>query len=70
MRDGRAGKADDEADREELAQSIDALMAMRPRAQPSIIVVGDDAVFGITPTQRPEHDRKPGLEHAQRQTCG
>lgn len=47
------GPADvDTAERDELARSIDALMAMRPRPLPSIIVLGDDAVFGITPAER------------------
>lgn len=70
MQDGRADEADDAADREELGRSIDALMAMRPRSAPSIIVVGDDAVFGITPARRPDPDGDPGSEHAHRQTRG
>jgi hypothetical protein len=47
---GRGGAAEVEAaERAELARHIDALMAMPPRPWPSIIVVGDEAVFGITP---------------------
>jgi hypothetical protein len=40
------------AERAELARHIDALMAMPPKPWPSIIVVGDEAVFGITPAER------------------
>ena len=51
---GRGGAAEaGAAERSELARHIDALMAMPPRPWPSIIVVGDDAVFGITPADRP-----------------
>ncbi|HEY0646531.1 hypothetical protein [Phenylobacterium sp.] len=47
---GRGGAAEaDAAERAELARHIDALMAMPPRRWPSIIVLGDEAVFGITP---------------------
>lgn len=35
------------------AQQIDALMAGPPADLPSIIVFGDDAVFGIRPIRRP-----------------
>jgi hypothetical protein len=37
---------------EEAARLIDALMAEPPKGLPSIVVVGDDAVFGITPAKR------------------
>lgn len=42
----------DTADRAELARHIDALMALPPKPWPSIIVVGDEVVFGITPAKR------------------
>lgn len=42
----------DAADRAELARHIDALMALQPKPWPSIIVVGDEVVFGITPAKR------------------
>jgi hypothetical protein len=42
----------DAADRAELARNIDALMALPPKPWPSIIVVGDEVVFGITPEKR------------------
>lgn len=35
------------------ARQIDALMAGPPAELPPIIVVGDDAVFGIRPARRP-----------------
>lgn len=44
--------ADDADERAELAQAIDALMMAPPRPRASIIVVGDDAVFAITPPAR------------------
>lgn len=51
---GRGGAAEaNAAELVELARHIDALMAMPVREWPSIIVVGDDAVFGITPADRP-----------------
>lgn len=40
------------AERAELARHIDALMSAPPKPRPSIIVVGDEAVFGITPATR------------------
>ena len=40
------------AERAELARHIDALMAMPPKPWPSIIVLGDEAVFAITPAKR------------------
>jgi hypothetical protein len=50
---GRAGDFEAEAaERAELARHIDALMAMPPKPWPSIIVVGDEAVFAITPVAR------------------
>ena len=50
---GRGGAvAADAAERAELARHIDALMQMPPRPWPSIIVVGNEAVFGITPARR------------------
>ena len=48
---GRAFDAE-AAERAELARHIDALMAMPPQPWPSIFVVGDEAVFGITPAKR------------------
>lgn len=42
----------DAADRAELARHIDALMALPPQPWPSIFVVGDEVVFGITPVKR------------------
>lgn len=51
---GRGGAAEaDAAERAELARHIDVLMAMPVKSWPSIIVVGDEAVFGITPADRP-----------------
>jgi hypothetical protein len=54
--DTQAVRADaldaDAADRAELARHIDALMALPPKPWPSIIVVGDEAVFAITPVAR------------------
>lgn len=44
--------AGDALERDELARAIDALMAAPPRPRASIIVVGDDAVFAITPPAR------------------
>lgn len=35
------------------AQQIDALMTGPPANLPPIVVVGDDAVFGIRPVRRP-----------------
>jgi hypothetical protein len=50
---GRGGAIDvAAAERAELARHIDVLMAEPARPWPSIIVVGDDAVFAITPAQR------------------
>lgn len=46
-------KGASEMDAEETARLIDALMAMPPKGLPSIVVFGDDAVFGITPAKRP-----------------
>ena len=40
------------AERAELARHIDALMALPPKPWPSIFVVGDEVVFGITPAKR------------------
>ena len=49
----RRGAPDaDAADRAELARHIDALMALPPKPWPSIFVVGDEVVFGITPATR------------------
>lgn len=42
----------DGAERAELTRHLDALMQLPPKASPSIIVVGDDAVFGITLARR------------------
>jgi hypothetical protein len=42
----------DAAERAELARHIDALMALPPRPWPSIFVMGDEVVFGITPAKR------------------
>lgn len=42
----------DGTERAELTRHLDALMQLPPKASPSIIVVGDDAVFGITPARR------------------
>jgi hypothetical protein len=53
MPTGRGGAVDAEAaERAELARHIDVLMQIPPRPWPSIIVVGDEAVFGITPAKR------------------
>ena len=41
--------ADEE--REALQRKIDALMRQPPKDLPSIVVVGDDDVFGITPAK-------------------
>lgn len=46
---GGAGAQPDQDDRESLQQRIDELMREPPREPPSIIVVGDENVFGITP---------------------
>ena len=43
---GRALPADE-------SRLIDALMSGPPKSRPSIIVVGDDAVSGITPAPMP-----------------
>lgn len=40
------------ADRQELARQIDALLALPARPWPAIFVLGDEAVFGITPAKR------------------
>ena len=45
-------EAAEAAERAELARNIDALMAIPPKPWPSIIVIGDDAVSGITPVKR------------------
>lgn len=50
---GRDMEGDREMDAEEITRQIDALMALPPKGLPSIIVFGDDAVFGITPARRP-----------------
>jgi hypothetical protein len=42
----------DAAERAELARHIDTLMALPPQPWPSIFVVGDEVVFGITPAKR------------------
>jgi len=47
------GGQDEAMDAEATARLIDALMAGPPKGPPSIIVVGDDAVFGITPAKKP-----------------
>lgn len=39
---------------DEARRLIDALMAEPPKGLPAIIVIGDDAVFGITPPKRPD----------------
>ncbi|MBL8771293.1 MAG: hypothetical protein JNK30_07905 [Phenylobacterium sp.] len=49
--DGEAD-APQAAEREDDGELIDALMSVPPARTPSIIVVGDDAVFGITPPRR------------------
>lgn len=50
MTTGHGGATEvDAMEREELARAIDALMDEPPKPWPSIIVVGDDAVFAITP---------------------
>lgn len=36
------------------ARLIDALMAGPPKERPAITVLGDEAVFGITPAKRPD----------------
>ncbi|MBL8555068.1 MAG: hypothetical protein JNL41_12370 [Phenylobacterium sp.] len=51
-REGRS-EMDSEMDADEIARQIDALMAAPPKGLPSIVVFGDDAVFGITPARRP-----------------
>lgn len=43
---------DEDDDPEARVRLIDALMAGPPARRPSIIVLGDDAVFGITPAKR------------------
>lgn len=54
-----------EADRDDdpVARQIDLLMSGPPADLPAIVVVGDDAVFGIRPVRR-------GLEHPQGQPDG
>jgi hypothetical protein len=54
---GRERNGADEMDAEEIARQIDALMALPPKGLPSIVVFGDDAVFGITPARRPVERR-------------
>ncbi len=49
---GHAGGFEAEAERAELARQIDVLMAAPPKPWPAIFVVGDEAVFGITPAER------------------
>lgn len=52
MMTGRGGATEvDAMERDELARAIDTLMAEPPKPWPSIIVVGDDAVFAITPAR-------------------
>lgn len=41
------------ADREAIKREIDRLMAGPPKGMPSIVIVGDDVVFGVTPIRRP-----------------
>lgn len=48
---GHADEAE-AAERTELARQIDGLMAAAPKRWPAIFVVGDEAVFGITPAKR------------------
>jgi hypothetical protein len=48
-----APEAPDAPDAEATARLIDALMSTPPKGLPSIVVVGDDAVFGINPARRP-----------------
>jgi hypothetical protein len=43
---------DEDDDPVALARQIDALMAGPTAERPSIIVLGDEAVFGITPAKR------------------
>ena len=50
---GREVERASEMDAEETARMIDALMAIPPKGLPSIVVFGDEAVFGITPAKRP-----------------
>lgn len=38
---------------EDVRRLIDALMAAPPKDLPAIVVIGDEAVFGITPPRRP-----------------
>ncbi|TAJ70369.1 MAG: hypothetical protein EPO51_17710 [Phenylobacterium sp.] len=48
-------------DPETRARQIDALMAGPPADFPPIIVIGDEAVFGIHPVRSLEHThRQPG----------
>lgn len=50
MIERRTFQADDGGDAEtEIARQIEALMREPVKEPPSIIVVGDDDVFGITP---------------------
>lgn len=44
--------ADPDDDRGRRAREIDALLAGPPASLPSIVVFGDDAVFGIRPIRR------------------
>jgi len=44
---------DFETDPEARARQIDALMAGPPAELPSILVFGDEAVFGLRPLRRP-----------------
>ena len=50
---GRDMGGQNELDAEATARLIDALMAEPPAGLPAIVVVGDDAVFGIRPAKRP-----------------
>ena len=50
--EGQVIEYDLERDPEARARLIDELMAPPPKDLPSIVVFGDDAVFGINPPRR------------------